>query len=990
MKKYIKYLKNFCKNLKSIILKNKFQSIMVFINLLIFILFCIKTNILVALLIFIILNALLYGVMFFKNKITSTNNKKSKNDIKKSKNNVKKSKDDDIEIFDKIENKKKEMKTMKKKKKKKKGNKVGRIILLTLLGIGIFLILMFIALMIYIMIKAPKFDEKNLYHQESSILYDNKGEELTKLGSERREIIDYDELPEVLIDAIIATEDSRFFQHNGFDLPRFLKASVGQVLGHNSGGASTLTMQVVKNHFTSTEASGIKGIIRKFTDIYMAIFKVEKKYTKQEIIEFYVNSNYLGGSAYGVEQACINYFGKSAKDINLSEAAVIAGLFQAPGTYDPYINPDLTKERRSTVLYLMEKHGYITEEERKEAEKIEIADMLTSKTSPSDNKYQGFIDTVVADVEEITGYNPYSVSMEIYTTMDREKQDYLNGIVNGETFNWENDAVDTGIAVVDVNTGELAAVGTGRNNTGELSFNNATMANRQIGSTAKPLFDYAPAIEYEDWSTYNLVVDEPYHYSDGNDIQNWDGSYNGLMTAREALRKSRNIPALKAFQAVDNSKIKEFVTSLGLHPEVSSDGTIHEAHSIGGYTGESPLNVAAAYASFANGGYYVKPHSFSKIVYRSSKKTYEYKKSKTKVMGEDTAYMVADMLVSTPSYALGAYANVNGLPYGAKTGTSNFSDDTFEKYNLPYGAVNDLWVAGINTEYSITVWYGYEKINNQYVSKMGTAEHMRLFQAVAKGMFTSNKKFTKPSSVVSSKVEFGTVPAQLPSQYTPDSLILTELFKSGTEPTATSKRYSQADKPTNLKASVKGEEVTLSWQAPASANNSNNLASIFSDKSAYNSFVNNYGAVGDLVYNVYLKSGGGLTLLTTTSKTSFVHTPSESGTYTYVVKAMYSNSAKSESSGAEVSAKVNVAAKEISITLKGSSSITLKVGDTYDDPGIIVMCNGKDVTSSSEINIDDNIDTNTPGTYTVTYTVYYNGASKTATREVVVEDKDGE
>ena len=925
--------------------------------------------------------------IFHKNLTTMIKKKKQKN-----KNSIKKP-NDDIEIITKIEDKKREMKSMKKKnstkktKKNTKKRKIGRIILFTILGFFLFLLLIFIALMIYIVIKAPKFDEDNLYHQESSILYDKDGKEITKLGSEQREIINYDQLPEVLIDAIIATEDSRFFQHNGFDLPRFLKASFGQLLGRNSGGASTLTMQVVKNHFTSTESSGIKGIVRKFTDIYMAIFKVEKKYTKQEIIEFYVNSNYLGGSAYGVEQACINYFGKSAKDINLSEAAVIAGLFQAPGTYDPYINPDLTAERRSTVLYLMEKHGYITEEERKAAESIEIADMLTSQKAPTDNKYQGFIDTVVADVEEVTGYNPYSVSMEIYTTMDRDKQDYLNDIVNGETFTWENDVVDTGIAVVDVNTGELVAVGTGRNNEGERSFNNATMANRQIGSTAKPLYDYAPAIEYEDWSTYNLIVDEPYQYSDGTGINNWDSSYNGVMTAREALRKSRNIPALKAFQAVDNENIKEFVTNLGLHPEVSGDGIVHEAHSIGGYTGESPVDVAAAYASFANGGYYVKPHSFSKIVYRSNDEVYEYKKTKNKVMGEDTAYMVADMLVSTPSYALGGYSNVNGLPYGAKTGTSNFPDEAFEKYNLPYGAVNDLWVAGINTEYSITVWYGYEKINSQYVSRMGTAEHMRLFQAVAKGMFTSTKSFTKPSSVVSSKVEFGTVPAQLPSQYTPESLILTELFKSGTEPTEVSKRYSQADKPTNLKASVKDEKVTLSWSAPASANSTNGLSSIFSDKSSYNSYVNSYGSVGSLVYNVYLKTSSGLTLLTTTQDTSYTHTPSESGTYTYVVKSVYSNSSKSESSGAEVSAKVTVQAKEISIILQGSNPLELKVGDRCEDAGILVMCDGKNVTNESSIEVDqDYIDTSKPGTFTITYTANYNGATTKATRTVKVTE----
>ena len=966
MKKFKRKLLIFSKNIKKYIKRNPKNSIIIGSILVIFIILSIITNILVALAIMILLAiiGLLVYKLFFKKENIKTK--------------------DDIQIFDKIEDKKGEMKSMKKKNKKvTKKRTFRRLLLMGFLGFICLCLSLFTIFMLFIIITAPKFDEKNLYHQESSILYDVDGKEFAKLGTEQREIIDYDQLPEVLIDAIIATEDSRFYQHNGFDLPRFLKASAGQVLRHNSGGASTLTMQVVKNHFTSTTSSGIKGIIRKFTDIYMAVFKVEKKYTKKEIIEFYVNSNYLGDSAYGVEQACINYFGKSAKDINLSEAALIAGLFQAPGTYDPTINPELAKERRSTVLYLMEKHGYITKEQRDIADSIEVSDLLTEKTEASSNPYQGFIDTVVADIEETTGENPYSTAMKVYTTMDRDKQDYLNDIISGKTFSWENDLVDTGISIIDVETGEMAAVGTGRNNSGERSFNNATMANRQIGSTAKPLYDYGPAIEYEDWSTYNLLVDEPYKYSDGNEINNWDGNYFGLMTAREALRKSRNIPALKAFQAVENDKIKEFVTGLGLHPELDSNGIVHQAHAIGGYNGESPVDVSAAYAAFANGGYYVKPHSFSKIVYRENDEEYKYKKVKKKVMGEDTAYMVADMLVSTPSYALGAYANVNNVTYGAKTGTSNFSDETMQKFNLPYGAVNDLWVAGINTKYSITVWYGYEKINNQYVSRMGTGEHMRLFQAVAKGVFTTNEKFKKPNSVVQAKVEMGSWPASLPSAYTPDSLIVTELFKKGTEPTTSSGQYSQAPNPTDFKASVDGEKINLSWKAGGNANGTGDISSIFHNSSYYNSYLGQYGAVGGIVYNIYLKTGGGLSLITTTSSTSYAYRPSESGTYNFVVKAMYSRSAKSESNGTSASAKVTISPKEITITKNGSDPIRVNIGDSVD-PGVSVICDGKDVTSEAEIIYND-IDTSTPGTYTLNISASYNGAEATISRKVEVK-----
>ena len=188
------------------------------------------------------------------------------------------------------------------------------------------------AFFIYIVNNAPAFDIEVLNKREASILYNTDGEEYARIG-ELRENITYDDLPEVFIDALIATEDSRFFQHNGFDAPRFIKASVGQVLGKkNAGGASTLSMQLVKNTYTDAKQSGMnsEGIIRKFTDIYLAVFKLEKNYSKEQIIEFYVNNYDLSSNSFGVEQASQTYFGKSVRDLNLSEAATLVGVFNNP------------------------------------------------------------------------------------------------------------------------------------------------------------------------------------------------------------------------------------------------------------------------------------------------------------------------------------------------------------------------------------------------------------------------------------------------------------------------------------------------------------------------------------------------------------------------------------------------------------------------------------------------------------------------------------
>ncbi len=901
------------------------------------------------------------------------------------------------------------------KPKKNRSNKSKKKTILK--WILIVILVMFIACFVglaiffgYIVLSAPAFDPDNLYQQQSSIIYDNKGKVLTTLGVEKREVVSYDELPEVLVNAIVATEDARFFQHNGFDLPRFSVATVKQLLGNsNAGGGSTLTMQVSKNHFTSREASGIKGIIRKFTDIYMSIFVIEKKYTKEEILEFYVNSAFLGSNSYGVEQACQTYFGKSVKDINLAEAALIAGLFQAPSSYDLYYHPEAAEERRQTVLYLMQRHGYINEEQKQLASKITAKDLLT--TTKTTNKYQSFIDAVIDDVIDTTKQNPYNVPMQIYSTMDRSKQDDINNVMNGKTYTWENKVVQAGIAVIDNKTGYVLALGSGRGTSDkERTFNYATQSKRQIGSTAKPLYDYGPGIEYNNWSTYEPFVDEPYKYSSGTTINNWDMGYEGFLTMREALAGSRNIPALKAFQRVKNSKILDFVTKLGLSPEVQN-GIVHEAHSIGAYTGESPLTLAAAYSAFPAGGYYTKPHTFSKIVYRDNDDVYEVKEAKTKVMSPETAYMITDMLITTSTEALGYYSNIgSNITYGAKTGTTTFDSSAFDTYNLPSTAINDLWVVGCSPNYTISVWYGYDKVNSRYVSLFGNNSHKAIFQKVASKIFETGTKFTKPSGVVAVKLEKYNPTPVLASKYTPKSMITTELFKKGTEPTEVSTTFSKPNDVSNLNSQITGTTLKLTWNAVT--NNpvdKSSLASqykgLFSNTSYLNRFINNRisynkSSVGSLGYNVYMKSNGNLSLLGFTTKNSYnVDLTGLSGNITFVVKTTFSKFTSNSSDGVELTVDVgDQTVTPVTVSLNGEDSVEVLVGEQFidQDPPVIVLDNSVDVTSQATITTEikntasdvivDSIDTSTPGEYTIIYTVTYNGSTEVITRYVTVKE----
>lgn len=894
-------------------------------------------------------------------------------------------------------------------------------IVIVLLILAIFMILAFTAFCAYIVLTTDDFVPDKLSQSESTIMYDNKGNEFTTLGVmtddilQKREKISYDEFPQVLVDALIATEDSRFFQHNGVDLARFLKASALQLLGKDAGGASTLTMQVSKNNFTDTTSHGIKGIIRKFRDIYVSVFQIEKNYTKQEIIEFYLNDNCMGETNYGVEQGSQYYFGKSARDLSLTEAALLVGLFQSPNGYNPYVYPEKAETRRNTVLNLMVRHGYITKEEADIAKSIPVESLLSGDGGKELDQYYGFSRTVYEEAIKLTGLDPYVTPMKIYTTLNIDVQDGINKALAGETVKWKDDVVQAGIAVTDVNTGAVIAIGAGRNRTTSQSFNFATQARRQPGSTAKPLFDYAPGIEFENWSTYQLFTDEKWSYTNGPEVNNWDNKYSGLMTMKSALAVSRNIPALKAFQSLNKSKILEFVTSLGIEPEVEN-GFLHEAHAIGGFTGVSPLQMAVAYASFANGGYYIKPYTITKIEIRSTGEVFEYKHQKNRVMSEATAYLMNNMLVYAVNNGFNGGAKLSGVQVAAKTGTSNYSKEYVKEKGLS-SSINDLWTVAYTPEHSIALWYGYERASKEYQhSRSGyNTQKENIMRAVMKYIPKTSKTFKVPGTVVSVDVEKGTWPAMLPSAYTPSDLITKEVFIKGTEPTEVSPRFAQFDNVTNIRYdySISSGKIRLNWdyQEPkiltdAYLNNYfsqsvfGNSTSVFvSERKLYNDSV-----LGEFGFGIYKKdASGNLTALdfVTDNNYTYVVPSGTNGTITLVVKAEYYKFKSNSSTGVEVPVAISntpgttVTPTGLAVKFYGdgvkSKVININVGSTFveQDKPIVITYNDVDVTDDATISvvvkhgtsttkvtsgnpISKLINTSSSGTYRVEYSVKYN------------------
>ncbi len=836
----------------------------------------------------------------------------------------------------------------------------------------------------YVIIKAPKFDPNNLKFNQMTELYDNEGNLIVKLGNENRTEITYDELPEVLIDAIVATEDARFFQHNGFDLARFVKASIGQVFGKNSGGASTLTMQIVKNNYTSTVSTGFEGIVRKFTDIYISVFKVERKYTKKEIMEFYVNDSFLGNNAYGVEQASKNYFGKSVKDLNLAEASFIAGLFQSPFYYNPYNYPERAEKRRQTVLYLMQRHGYITEEERKIAEEKPITSFIKEEQQNNNYKeYQDYVETVIEELDKEYDLSPYTTPLKIYTAMNKEKQDFVNKVMRGEAWKWENDVVQAGIVMTTSETGEVIAVGAGRNRENQMSFNYATQTNKQIGSTAKPIFDYGPAVEYLGWGTVNYIKDEPHSYSNGKSISNSDGGYRGILPMYQALGLSRNVTALKTFQQVSsevgNEKIYEFATNLGITPE-SENGKVHEAHSIGAFEGSkekgksrtSPMTMAGAYQAFSNGGYYVKPHTIKKFVYKETDEVVSFNKPKTRVMNDSTAYIINYALNWSATEGLAkTAANISGVQTAAKTGTSNYDSNTIRSKGLSSKAVAELWVCGYTPTQTITFWYGYDNLNKGYYNTTATWNiRDRFYRNLADNLFDKNgATFNVPSSIEAVQVVKNSIPLKLASASTPDSMRVTGYFRKNTGPKEVAKEYDILPSVRNVTSKVSGKTVQLSWTG-LSAEDMLNL--------------NSDDSFGMLGYDIYIKDGtnGTEKYIGTTTQTSYTHTTNYENPI-YVIYTAYANYKTNRSKGVEH--KVSVVSD---FDLEADDE-TVEQNSTFNDKKPIrVYYNSVDVTAQSKIElISGEVQINKPGVYELLYRVTFQGNSKTISRKVTVKEK---
>lgn len=698
------------------------------------------------------------------------------------------------------------------KRKKKNNQSIWRKLLIIGLSAGIAVLLTGIIAFAYFISDAPELDEALLFNPIPSKIYDMNGNYVTEIGSNRLDYVKYEDIPKIVENAIIATEDSRFYQHSGLDVRRLAAAVIANLKeGFGAQGASTITQQVVKNSFLTNE----KTIKRKAQELWLA-FQLERKYEKEEIFEMYVNKVWMESRSYGIQTAARVYLGKDLNELTLPEAAMLAGIPQSPYNYNPFKFPEKAEKRKDTVLYLMNLHGYITEEEMKAAQEVEVASFILPEEQrvKSSTPYDAFIDLVKDEVT--SAYPSVDLSADgltIYTTLDPQAQEHVDAVLNSDQYiNYPDDQFQVGLTLIDTQTGEVRAVGGGRNMV-RGGFNYAQDTKRQSGSTFKPIFDYAPAVEFLNWGTYKLVEDKEHTYSNGTPIKNWDNKFLGTMTVREALARSRNIPALETLQTVGLDNAKSFANRLGF-----SITENNESYAFGTYN-VSPLQMTAAYAAFGNGGTYNKPRTVTAIDFGDGN-IINMSKTSTVAMKESTAYIITSMLKSVmkDSYGSGRTANISNLDVAGKTGTTNYSQEAYDKWNIPKGGVPDIWFVGYTTDYSLGIWTGYPEQSTAITTanqKIAQQIFKQVMQTVSKGKNTAN--FKMPSSVEKVSIEKGT--ELLASEYTPADQVTTEYAVKGYGPKEVSTNY---EKPSAIEQ-LKGffdqilNQIELNWNYDTSS-----------------------------------------------------------------------------------------------------------------------------------------------------------------------------
>lgn len=617
--------------------------------------------------------------------------------------------------------------------------------LVFLLGVGVFA---------YYASKAPNVTQRQLASGGSSTLYTNDGHVLLTLGQEKRYYLKYDEIPQTLKDAVVSIEDKRFWNEGlGIDPIRIVGSTVANIKGHDiSAGGSSITQQLVKLSVFSTNASD-RTLKRKAQEAWIAMH-ISRQYSREQILEYYINKVYMNYSLYGIGTASKYYYGKSPDKLDLAQTALLAGMPNAPTFYDPYTSPARARYRRNLVLQAMLSNGKITQAQydRASTENVQSGLIYKHDTQSHLRKVDDPYIKEVVDEVRAKGYDPYNDNLRITVNINQKAQNKLYELANDNKIPFTDNKMQVGATVVDPNNGHVIAIIGGRHLPDvQLGLDRAVQTSRSTGSSIKPVLDYAPAIQYKHWSTAQILSDTPYIYR-GTHIQlyDWDNRYYGNMTMRYALEQSRNVPAVRTLESVGILRASKFAKQMGVNVDVNM------GLSVGIGANASSLQMAGAYSAFADNGIYHKPQFVSKIETVTGD-IRNYDTAGKRVMDESTAYMITDMLKGVITRGSGTKARIGDLIQAGKTGTVKYSDGEIKKHPSYEGTPKDSWFVGYTRSYVMSVWTGYDNLADGKIAGRGQDAAAIYYREMMSYLMNdkANIDWVKPSSVIVRKYATG-------------------------------------------------------------------------------------------------------------------------------------------------------------------------------------------------------------------------------------------
>ncbi|MBC7345900.1 MAG: penicillin-binding protein 1A [Clostridia bacterium] len=678
-------------------------------------------------------------------------------------------------------------------KRKRRRLRTGRVIMLALLLAGLVLVAGATGVVLAAVRDMPDWNPALIGGAMTTTVYDRDNQPVASLhGPENRFPVPLSRIPKHMQEAVIATEDNRFLEHHGVDFRAIARAALVNLRSASiEQGGSTITQQLAKNAFIEKPEKTLK---RKVQEAIMAL-QLERLYSKQEILEFYLNEIYFGHGAYGVQAAARTYFNKNVEDLNLAEAAMLAGLIKSPGTYSPLKEGNLpkAKERQAQVLDNMVRFGYIDAAEAEKAKQTELQ-FTRGELERSGYRFPYYLDYVIEQAEELLAANGFEEKMlftgglKIYTALDTRIQEKMEAVyANPANFPKSPDQipVQSAMVVLDPHDGGVRALIGGREHQVRRGWNRATQARRQPGSAIKPIAVYAPALEEAGYSPATVVDDVPVSFP-GYTPRNYDNRYRGLVNLREALRWSINVVAVKVLHDIGVERGYNFARDLGLPVTPRSK---HLSLALGAAEA-SPLEMAAAYAAFANGGIWIEPHAITRIADRFDRTLVEVKPHKKVVMSEQTAFLITDMLQTVVKEGTGTRAQL-GRPAAGKTGTTQLPDTPQFKGK---DGTRDAWFIGYTPELVGAVWMGYDQTDAKHYLRYvagGTypaAIWKQVMAEALKGKPVVN--FPRPEGIVYVPVDVKS--GLLPSELTPGQFIVTEVFAKERVPTKVSDVWVQA------------------------------------------------------------------------------------------------------------------------------------------------------------------------------------------------------